>query len=282
MTWKRFAYICRKVSAEYNDQESISSYLSRVDNEESSQLYGAPPGKHSLSRKILDQIGSLDNKDDALTALNIYQGLNLAEKFDEPMQFKRVVAYLSYVAFIFYIVVAVYQLMVAPAFLGAFENFNLSAPGYLGWYQDYWGYFVLVVSILLIFSLVIGHYLRKIFRFELGIENSFILKYMVFRSIRKSYLKVIDILQFPVLRAGEANSHSTSTIVEHLKNIEDSNMNVAVEIQELLQIEMRFLLEKCEWQMKCISILVAVVLIFAIFFFLVSAYSPIFVLGETI
>ena len=59
-------------------------------------------------------------------------------------------------------------------------------------------------------------------------------------------------------------------------------MNVAVEMQELLQIEMRFLLEKCELQMKYISILVASVVVSAIFFFLASAYSPIFVLGETI
>lgn len=282
MTWERFGYICRKVSAGIGENESVSSCVARVGKGESCALYGKQLGRLSLPKKILDQVGSFDNKDRALSALNIYHGLNLSEKFEEPMRFKRVVAYLSYVTFVFYIVVGIYQVKVAPTFLNAFENFETSIPSHLGWYQDYWGYFFLVVSTLLISSLVIGHHLRKIFRFDLGIENCFVLKYMVFRSIRTSYMKVIEILQFPITRTDEKNGSTTSELSRHLQEVEASNMSVAVEMQELLRVEMRFLLERCEQQMKYISVLVALVVVSAIFFFLASAYSPIFVLGETI
>ncbi len=282
MTWERFGYICRKVSAEIGEDESVSSCVSRVNKSKSCDLYGKRLGLHSLAKKILDQIISSENKDLAISALNIYKGLSLSEKFEEPMRFKRVVAYLSYVTFVFYIVVGIYQVKVAPTFLNAFEDFELSIPSHLGWYQDYWGYFVLAVSILLISSLVIGHYLRKLFRFDLGIENSFVFKYLVFKSIRTSYLKVLDILLFPIRNTDDQKTNNSSELIDYLQEIQDSNMSVAIEMQELLRIEMRFLLDKCEQQMKYISILVALVVVSAIFFFLASAYSPIFVLGETI
>ena len=282
MSWERFGYICRKVSAGIGDYESISSCIARVDKDESSSLYGPQLGRASFPKKILDQIGSFEDKDTALSILSIYKGLNLSEKFEEPMRFKRVVAYLSYVTFVFYIVVGIYQLKVAPTFLDAFETFEMSIPSNLGWYQDYWGYFVLAVSILLISSLAIGHYLKKLFKFDQGVENSFVFRYLVFKSIRASYLNVIDILRFPITRTDEDNGNARSELVAHLKRIEASNMPVAVEMRELLRIEMRFLLEKSEQQMKFISVLVALVVVSAIFFFLASAYSPIFVLGGTL
>ena len=282
MTWERFGYICRKVNATQSDAESISSSLTRVAKEEPCSLYGNEIHKHSLAKKILEHLSSIEDKNDALLALNIYQGLNLSEKFEEPMRFKRVVAYLSFVSVVFYTMVGIYQLMVAPAFLSTLQDFDLAPPSYLSWYQDYWGYFVLIISILLISSLVIGNHLKKLFRFELGVENSFVLKYMMFSAIRESYLKVIDILLYPVMGKNKSADSVGSKVFKHLQNVESVGMNVAVEMQELLQIEMRFLLEKCELQMKYISILVASVVVSAIFFFLASAYSPIFVLGETI
>jgi hypothetical protein len=53
-------------------------------------------------------------------------------------------------------------------------------------------------------------------------------------------------------------------------------------MQELIEIEMRVLLESCEKQMKYISVAVALIVVAAVFLFLASAYSPIFILGETV
>jgi len=282
MTGERFTYISRKVRAAPGENEPCSSRIDRVNREKGCELYGKQFGRLSLPRKILDQIGSFENKDSALSALNIYKDLNLSEKFEEPMRFKRVVAYLSYVTFMFYIVVGIYQVKVAPTFLNAFDHFELSIPRHLVWYQDYWGYLVLIISILLISSLVVGHHLRKIFRFDLGMEKRFVFKYLIFRSIRASYTKVMDILHFPIASAGRENRSAMPELITHLQDVEASGMSVAVEMQELLRNEMGLLLERCEQQMKLSSILVALVVVCAIFFVLTSAYSPIFVLGETI
>lgn len=256
--------------------------MSRIENDQACELYGNDISSNSLPRKILKKIANIDNNEEAQKALGIYQELNLSKHFEEPMRFKRVVAYLSYVTFIFYVVVGIYQLKVAPSFLEAFENFDVQIPRHLAFYQDYWGCFVLMVSILLVSALMIGSHLRKLFNFHLGQENNWIVKFLVFPNIRKSYIKVINIIQFPVLGDNTPVEGEASLIVNHLNNIKELKLDVSREMQELIEIEMRVLLESCEKQMKYISITVAVIVVVAVFFFLASAYAPIFVLGETV
>jgi len=282
MTWERFGYICRRASVDCQEAESISECLSKIEIDKACELYGNGIPSNTLPRKILSKISSIENDDEALKALDIYQKLNLSKHFEEPMRFKRVVAYLSYVTFIFYVVVGTYQLKVAPSFLEAFENFDIQIPGYLNFYQDHWGYFVLIVSVILISALLIGSHLRNLFNFDLGRENSLIVRFLVFPSIRKSYLKVIYILQFPIAGNSEPVESEIRLIVNHLKNIKESKLDISREMQELIEIEMRVLLESCESQMKYISIMVALIVVFAVFLFLVSAYSPIFILGEAV
>jgi hypothetical protein len=282
MTWERFGYICRRASVDRKEKESISTCLSRIENDNSCEIYGNDIPSNSLPRKILSGIGRIENEKEAQAALEIYRELNLTKHFEESMRFKRVVAYLSYVTYIFYVVVGVYQINVVPTFLEAFENLDIQIPRYLTFYLDYWGHFVLIVSVLLITALLIGAHLRKLFNFSLGRENSWIVRYLVFPSIRKAYLKVINILQFPIAGNTDFIESEIRLVVNHLNDIKESELNISREIQELIEIEMRILLENSEKQMKYISIMVALIIISAVFLFLVGAYSPIFIIGEIV
>ncbi len=282
MTWARFGYICRKVSVDSKDSETISECLSRVQNEQSCDLYGRKIVTNSWPKTILDRVGNIQDKKEAKKVIEIYKDLNLFKQLEEPMRFKRVIAYLSYVSIVFYIVVAVYQLMVIPSFIETFENFEISIPNHLLFYQNYWGYLVLVVSIFLLSALLIGFQIKKLFSFNMEVENSFIIKYLVFNRIRTSYLRVIDILRFPIICSDKSKNKEMNLVTRHLQAVKDSNMCVSKEMQELIEIEMQSLLESCEDQMKVVSIAVALVVVSAIFFFLVSAYSPIFILGEAV
>jgi len=202
--------------------------------------------------------------------------------FEEPIRFQKVIAYLSYVTLIFYIVVGVYQLKVTPSFIEVFENFGISTPNHLLFFQDYWGYFVLIVSLFLISALLIGFKIKKLFSFNVGVENSLVVKYFVFRNIRKSYLRVISILEFPTLSSSQLVNKNDNPLTCHLETVRKSDMCVSREMRELIEIEMQSLLESCEKQMKIVSTSVALIIVAAIFFFLVSAYSPIFILGEAV
>ena len=224
----------------------------------------------------------MEDKGKALGAIEIYKNLNLAKQFEVPMRFKRIVAYLSYIVVVFYVVAGIYRFKVAPTFMLVLEDLVSSMPDHLILYQDYGGYFVLVVSVLLALSLLIGFRLKKIFGFDVGVEKGAIMKFLVFRNVRESYSKVVDILQFPILPEGRLDGRAGSPMIHHLHAAASSGMCVATEMRELLESEMRLLIDSCEKQMKYLSVSVALIIIAAIFFFLIGVYSPIFILGETV
>lgn len=281
MTWERFGYICRKAKGIIKTEESVSACISRIENDDSCSLYGDKINHDSLSGNILSKIKEMDSKP-AMAALTVYSEIDMSQHLIEPMQFKRVTIYLAYVTFVFFIVSAIYQLQVAPSFFEAFETFELSTPSYLIVYRDYWQYFVLVTSALLAMSLIIGFTLRELFKFKKGIEHGIILRFFAFRGIRASYLWLLAAIEYPVSPVIDDAQSDVSKIANHLFEIEKSKMNVAVEMQAIIKSEVRLLVNLCERQMRFISVAVAVMIISAIFIFLLSAYSPIFVLGETV
>jgi type II secretory pathway component PulF len=282
MTWERFGYICRKANKTLNAEESVSECISRIEGEPNSKLYGDRISFDSLCRKILNEVGKATDNTKAKKMLGVYSEIDLSQHLSEPMQFKRVTIYLAYVTFVFFLVSAIYQLKVAPSFLEAFETFEIPIPSHLLFYRDYWQYFVLAISALLTASLIIGFTLRGLFKFKQGRENGLVLRFLAFKGIRKSYLKIIEVLSFPVLSARGYSTSKDSEIITHLTEIENSGMSLAFEMQALIKAEVQSLLNRCERQMRFVSVLVAVIIVAAIFFFLVSAYSPIFVLGETV
>jgi hypothetical protein len=71
------------------------------------------------------------------------------------------------------------------------------------------------------------------------------MKFLVSRGIRGSYKKVIDVLQFPVLSATDGQELSDAPIAAHLQKIKNSNMNMAVEMQELIDREVLLLKGGC-------------------------------------
>ncbi|SDU06679.1 hypothetical protein [Halopseudomonas salegens] len=282
MTWGRFGYICRKASVDHRDNESIAHCLQRIDREEASDLYGGREAADRWPRVILDKIGLMTDREEARRVLDIYRNLNLSQGFDEPMTLKRAVAYLGLVLFVFYSVVGLYHLKIIPNFLKVFDTLGLSAPRSLILYQDYMGYFVLLVSVFLITILLVGFEMRSLFKFTVGREKGFIFKYLLFSPIRDSYRKVIAVLQFPVADSGSNVTGSEESVVRHLRAVRHSEMNVSVEMKALIEQEMKCLLDGCEKQVKLMLMLVGVVVLFGIFFFLTSAYSPIFILGDAV
>ena len=282
MTWERFGYICRKVSVDTGDQESVSACLSRVENEKSCDLYGRKIGDKSWPRKILNAIQDIQDQDKAKETIETYKNLSLTKQFEEPMRFKRVIAYLSYVTFVFYSVVGVYQVKVAPSFIGVFEDFGIPIPISLLFYQDYLVHFLIVVSLFLVSALLIGFQIKKLFNFNTGVEDTLFIKYLVSRNVRKSYLKIVNILEFPILTSDQLKNQNENPITSHLQSIKHSNMCISAEMQELIETEMQSLLEGSERQMKFITTSVVLVVVIAIFFFLASAYAPIFILGDAV
>ncbi len=282
MTWERFGYICRKASVELRDDESVAECLSRIENESGCNMYGKRIPNDCWPRKLLIQIGKIEDRSEAKKVIETYGALRISKNLELPMQFKRVTAYLALVTIIFYLVATIYQLFVFPVFSETLEMIKVPATSRLINYEDYWNYSVLAVSFLIVLSLVIGFRLRRLFRFEEEIENDPVVRYLVAKSIKNSYAKIVETLCFPALNTDTRENRTETPISTHLFDIKNSRMNLATEIQILVEQEARLLMESCEKQVKLLLITVALILVAAIISFLIGAYSPMFYLGETV
>lgn len=282
MTWERFSYICRKASVSWQSEEPIASRIERIEKEAGSNLYGQRILTHSWHRKLLNEIGAIANKEEAKRILKIYGKLRIAHRVDEPLQFRRVTAYLAWIVVIFLIVSGIYQLKVAPAFLEVFENLETSIPSHLLFYKAYGTFFFAVIFGLMLFSLIVGSQLASLCRLPYRAEESFVVRYLAFGDIKASYRNLLTLLQYPLLSLGHVQTCSNSDLAKQLGEIEKCGLNLVDELQLLIDIETRKLVDACESQMKIISVLIALMVLAAIFFFLASAYSPIFILGETV
>ncbi len=282
MTWGKFSYICRKANKTIKSDESASECISRIESEPNSQLYGDEIRSDSLCRKIFNDIGAITENAQAKKIFDIYSELDLPQHLSEPMQFKRVTIYLTFVTTVFFLVSIIYQLYVAPSFMELFVIFMIPTPTLLLFYQQYWPLFFILIAALLVASVIVGFTLRSLFKFRQNIEKSFVFRFLTFKGIRTSYLKIVDILSFPVSSLQVNSISENSKIIEHLTEVENSAMSLAVEMESLLRLEMQSLSECCERQMRLILALVAAIIVVAIFFFLVGVYSPIFVLGEVV
>ncbi len=282
MSWERFGYICRKASVDISPDESVANCLSRIESEESCQLYGGEIEKNNWPGKLLEKIKNIKDQQEATEIIQIYSKISSSNHFEEPLRFKRVTAYLAYVISIFFVTTGIYQLYVAPNFQQMYVDFDIALPPNILFYQQNWSIIAVIITILLISSLLIGFRLKSLFKFKLQVEHGFIMRYLVMKSIKQSYSNVLDILCYPLSESENLREAGNTSIINHLNNIKQSRMNLAEEMRLLIEIEMRTLLLSSEKEMKNISVIIALIVISAIFFFLASAYSPIFILGETI
>ena len=280
MTWTRFSYICRKALVDIEGGLPIRESLLRAESDAGSELYGKRPAAGSLPRTLLDRMKASSNRENIISALRIYGQPGVADRLDEPLQFKRIVAYLGLVVLVFHAVGAVYALRVIPAFtevLGTFEGVRL--PTRLVYFQEYWMTQTALMSLLLLLCMLSVLEVRRLFRFRDDVEKKPSGRLLLGPGIKPVYRRVQSVLRFPV-ELGTGSSRDA--VMDQLSRARSAGMDMAIEVRELLHVEMRELVRRCERQLKVMSCGVALVVLLSVALFLVSAYAPVFILGEVI
>lgn len=283
MSWQRFSYICRKLSAEPNSQQPVGDAIARVEAGSDAAFYASKIAADGIERALLNDLAKLPSLDQARSVTGVYAKLNVHEFLEEPLQFKRVLAYLGLVTIVFYFTAAIYYLKVAPEFLAVFDEFELVAPTWVHIYQKYWAFFGFLMAGLLGSAFYLSFHIKKFFNFKRGVETSLLSRLFVFPSIRAAYCNILTLLYFPVAEArGGSSSLPNEELSKHLCLIANSDLDLVQEIKILLEIESKQLLQRCEAQLKLFSIILSLTVIFSIWNFIASAYSPIFIMGEVI
>ncbi len=198
MNWERFHYICRRTLKELSDDENVNESISRVERTSGCDCYGRSGDENSIAQSLLKKIKNKPERSEAIRALEIYGKMDLSTLLTEPMHFKRVVIYLAIVIFVFIGVSGIYHFIVAPAFLDAFESFELSIPSQLVFYQDYWMFFVLIIFFMMALSLFIGQSLTKLLAFKVNQLDTFIVRFFVLKQIKSSYILILEAISYPI------------------------------------------------------------------------------------
>ncbi len=282
MTWERFSYICRKAHYSHNRETPLAKHLAQIEREAACRFYGEAIKKKHLAKTLLEKLGLLTQKEDAANALAIYSHITLPQQLTESIQLKRMTIYLSYITLIFWIISGIYQVQVAPTFVETLNSFDLPVPEGLLFYSEYSFYVVLIISVLLIGSLVVGFTLKSILYFEKDIKHSLIYRFLIFNDIKQSYSNILEAIMFPLHATPTEGTPQKMTITHHLSTVNASTMPMAPEIEAIVRTNMQHLVHRCEAQMRLMSVVTAVIIVSAIFFFLSSAYSPIFTLGDIV
>ena len=279
MTWTRFGYICRRALLDVEKGAPVDASLARAEEEGGSQLYGKRPCAGSVPRTLLERMGSSLSREEAISALRVYGQLGSVDQLDEPLQFKRVIAYLCLVVFVFHGVGVVYLLKVVPTFVHVLGEYGGVLPGRLEHFQEYWAAQTGVISLLLLVCLLSAFQVKQLFRFRNEAGKGLSAMLLLGPGVRRSYARVNSVLSFPVDTTG---TDSADAVMAHLDRARSAGMDMYTEVRELLQLEVRELLRRSERQLKIMAGAVAVVVILAMTLFLTSAYAPIFIMGDTI
>jgi hypothetical protein len=282
MTWDLFGYICRKSSVDCKGNEHIRECLKRVKNEKICEVYSGNKPIRGLPKLIINKIEQIEDPSKARKVIDIYKDLKLNNSFEIPKRFKRVFSYLFVIFIVFCSIAGVYHLKVLPSFIDAFKSFNLELPESILLYQQYWIYFVLIILLLFISALIIGLKIRSLLQFTEDVERGVLFNYLLFKRIKTSYLRIVEIALFPLQEIRGVGNQNKNLIIDHLNSIKKTNLNLSVEMSALIDIELKRLLDNCEAQMKLVSVVIASLILVAVFCFIISAYSPMFIIGDVI
>lgn len=280
MTWIRFNYICRRLGAVAQMNNTTQQDIQQIETEPGTELYGEAIPVNSLGRHLLNKLSKLTPGPQLNTAISVYGGLNLAPLIDEPKAFIRYVYYLYIVSSIYFVVSWIYQFYVTPAMNDMLVSLSADISTASSSYYQYWPYYQTAIAIALVLIAFYCFVLRRLFKFKQGQENSLLFRFFISKGVKESYRNVVGLLTYPVQQPIEQPVNLAEPYFSHLKNIEQSKMNLATELQALIKTEAQKFHKKTEQQIQRLLVCAWIIIIAAIYVFLSNAYAPIFVLGE--
>ncbi len=285
MSWGQFHYLCRRYNP-FNSAGSdlpdtdFSSVLSATRDRKSTRLYGSEISKKSIADEILTALQHSDDAELIRKSTSIYAAVNFDRSIEEPVKLRRVITYLSFLTIVYLCVSIIYRALVMPQFLSMFESLEVPLPGLFAWYMNYSSYMIAVTVFFLLVVMVLLYQIRAIYNYKMPELDSLLYNRLVPAPIKNSFSSIIEIVTYPVSKSFEGKYQKSGLISAHFREIEKSGLNLIIEIENLLKIESTTLNKKVEQFVIVIISLVSIVIVASIVLFLMSAYSPLFIMGE--
>ena len=225
---------------------------------------------------------TMDDEQAAASAVALYAELDSHSLELSPVKFKRAIAYLCYVTLVFYLVASIYAVKVLPSIVNAFRDLEVPSGGLIALYSEHWGLIIIAITLMLIGCALIALQLSKAIALCPNLDHALALRYFAPRSVLRSYRRLRAAIEHPIHRAAPAVETSDTHLTAYLNRLEATGAPLAPEINAMIGVQAQALSSACERYLRVLIAVVAVVIILGIFGFLVSAYSPIFALGDIV
>ena len=282
MAWDRFHFLCRRYNQLLQSGEVFREAAVQVESTNGVELYGDPLKIDTIQFKLIHSLKAFSDPQQIKKVTDIYGQLDFSSILDEPPKLRKAKAYIIFVTIVFFIVYVIYHFFVTPVFISMFESFQMAPPDYMVWYVKNWYLPIVVVFSLIGILFAICYQVNNLYKFKVSSPDSVFYRFFIPGRIKKSYSNIIEIVSFPLSREMNQAEHQKTIISRYLEQVEEAGLNLVTEIHILLRREGKNLAKYTERFVLSMMVVMFILIIVSIFFFLSSAYAPIFMMGSLI
>ena len=271
MHWNNFQFCCRYLNQKLSEGNELQSAQDKLV-----ESYPKYEPKRLTYNPIYKSILEASNQQELLS---IYGSLKINKNTESITKLTNIKTYLSSIFVMFLVMVSINSTYTIPVFQEIFSVMDSPMAEELEYVNSYW----LVSAIVLLLCGAI------VFRFSFLIEqvkssvkpyqSSFFKKLILSKKLNDQ-LENIDALIYSPL---DSNINNFSDQGNKLyKLIKNDNLNVVIELETLINQAYIKLNEAINSRLSVLLTLVCFSVVFAIYIFLSSLYTPIFAIGTTI
>jgi hypothetical protein len=227
-----------------------------------------------IVKEVVANIAFLDEEREKQRILGFYSKLDLSFLVQSSTKLTRPLIVLMVAGLVFFVVSALYVFQVIPSFLDAMGSGLLPEAEMLMGIQQNWPFYFGGVFVLLLWVIFIAGLTHKVSCLSVSSKYYWLLKCSLLPDIGRHYFRLQALMWAPFSLVTLPKELHEGTSLEHLSRLQASSVDITEELQSLIDQQVRLLNEQCQLQLKGLMTLIASLMIGAVCFFLLGAFSP--------
>lgn len=279
MNWYEFGYAARRLSqdSQYSTLKDKENFITSLEHPKQDGIYHESFKKSRNGKMLIPYYLLKKAANHSHSALETYSKLDLSKLIQNTVDVNKRFSYLALVVIVFIFMTMVFQNKIIPDFTSFHYEMLGEHDSLLLILSDYYTAIILSTILIMLGLLVSCIRLKNLLNFKYDFSHSRTTRWLVFPSIWQTYNQIIETLRFPTM---DPDTKDLDSVSSHLKNADHSGLNLAAEINYLLDYKLQKLSKLANLQINALLAFVGFFIAFNIAFYLYAFYSPLFQAGS--
>lgn len=279
MSWSKFHFNCRFLNQKLSEKVAFEKAKELLSKKYSNHHIGGELEESSVENNLYKKIILETDPNKLQILFSVYGKLNLSWDLSTLTKLKNIRNYLFVLFTIFLFLSSIYKFFVLPAFINIFDQMDLPIASDLERFNTIW--FVSISLMLLISIILLKFYsfVNQIGKKEIDLNSSLFLKVFIPVKILNKLKHIEALSNAPI--ENKVNEFSSDQI-DIYKSFQSDNLDIAEELQVLLDANRISLLKLINLQIAKLLAVFSIVVVSSIGYLVWSFYQPIFSLGMII